>query len=109
MMVLRSVPGPLASPAAAFVVTNLADSGPGTLRNTIMLAGLFNPTSTNTITFDAALSGKTNILTSGQIKITNSLTIDSSALSASFKVSGNHSSRIFELSNATVTLNSLFL
>ena len=81
---------PLASSAATFVVNNLNDSGPGTLRQAIA-----NTAPGDTITFDVALSGKTNILTSGQVTISHIVTIDASGLPAGFKVSGNHSSRIF--------------
>jgi len=37
------------------------------------------------------VSGKTNILTSGQVTISNILTVDASTLPGGFKVSGNHS------------------
>jgi hypothetical protein len=46
----------LASSAANLVVTNLADSGPGTLRNAILFAN--TNAGPYTITFDPALSGK---------------------------------------------------
>ena len=99
---------PLATSAATLTVTNLADSGPGTLRQALLFAN--TNADADTVTFDAALSGKTNILTSGQVTISNILTIDASALPTGFKVSGNHSSRIFEVSaGAPVTLKSLFL
>src|SRR2546425_11985822 len=99
---------PLTSSAATPTVTNLADSSPGTLRAAVTFAN--TNADADTITFRAALSGKTNLLTSGQLTVSNSLTIDASALPAGFKVSGNHSSRTFEVSTgATVTLNSLFL
>src|SRR5205809_2305143 len=99
---------PLTSSAATPTVTNLANSGPGTLRAAVTFAN--TNADADTITFRAALSGKTNILTSGQVTISNILTIDASAPPAGFNVSGNHLSRIFEVSaGATVTLKSLFL
>src|SRR5258705_12048273 len=98
--------GALASTAATVIVTNLADSGPGTLRDAITFAN--TNTGADTITFDAALSGKTNVLTGGQLTISHSLTIDASALPAGFKISGNKNARVFEVAvGAVVTLNSL--
>ncbi|MCF7674520.1 MAG: hypothetical protein K9M97_04195, partial [Akkermansiaceae bacterium] len=64
----------------------------------------------DTITFDPALDGQTITLTSGQILIDKSLTIDASSLPAGIVISGNSSSRVFEITpTATVTLNSLEL
>src|SRR5471032_3237378 len=89
--------------ASAQVVTNLADSGPGTLRSAIA-----NAASGAVITFDPSLSGQTNVLTSGELLITTSLTIDASALPGGFKVSGNQSSPVFYVfANTVVTLDSL--
>jgi hypothetical protein len=91
--------------AAFLIVTNLADSGPGTLRQVIS-----NASPGETITFDPALSGQTNVLTSGELLIPYNLTIDASALAGRFKISGHQSSRVFEVAaNAVVTLNSLVL
>jgi hypothetical protein len=73
---------PLCARAATLVVTNLADSGPGTLRSAVAVAN------TNAggadITFDPALSGQTVLLTSGQLTLSNqfNLTIDASSLPA---------------------------
>jgi len=89
--------------ASAQVVTNSADSGPGTLRSAII-----NAANGAVITFAPNLSGATNILTSGQLLIPTNLTIDASALPGGFKISGNTNSRVFEAaSNTIVTLNSL--
>jgi hypothetical protein len=93
----------LASSSANLVVTNLADSGPGTLRS-----ALTNAASGAVITFDPSLSGATNILTNGELLIPTNLTIDASALPGGFNISGNQSLRVFELAaNTVVTVNSL--
>ena len=83
-------------------VTTLADSGPGSLRDAI--AG----TATDgTITFDASLAGGTITLTSGQLLIDRSVTIDGSD-AAGLTVSGNNSSRVFLINApATVSMNDL--
>jgi hypothetical protein len=93
----------LAIASAQTTVTNLADSGPGTLRQVIS-----NAQPGDTITFDPALAGQTNVLTSGELLITNNLTIDASALPGGFHISGNHYWRVFEVAaNTVVTLDSL--
>jgi hypothetical protein len=79
---------PLASPAANLVVTNLADSGPGTLRQVIA-----NALSGDTITF--ATSG-TITLTGGPLFITKSVNISGPG-PASIAVDGHFASRVFEL------------
>jgi parallel beta-helix repeat protein len=87
------------------IVTNTADSGAGSLRDAAT-----DRTNGATITFAPALSGQTNILNSGQVTISVPLTIDASALPGGFKISGNGSSRIFEVSaGKTLSLNSLTL
>ncbi len=86
-------------------VTSPADSGPGSLRNavTTLPAG-------STITFAAGLSGRTIALTNGQIVLSNNVTIDASALTNSVQISGNASSRIFQVNTgATVLLNALII
>jgi len=96
----------LHSSAATLVVTNLADSGPGSLRDAITFAN--TNVGADAIRFDAALSGETNVLTSGQLTISDDLIIDASALPAGFKISGNHNSLVFEVAAAgVVTLNSM--
>jgi hypothetical protein len=86
-------------------VTSPADSGPGSLRNAVtsLAAG-------STITFAAGLSGQPIVLTNGQIVLSNNVTIDASALASGIEISGNGSSRIFQVNaGATVTLNSLII
>ncbi len=76
----------------SLAVTNANDSGAGSLRQAVadVAAG-------GTIIFAPALSGQTCTLTSGQILLDKSLTIDASTLSAGFIISGNDASRVFEV------------
>jgi hypothetical protein len=95
--------GAAPSYAVTLTVTNIADNGAaGTLR-----ALLSQAVSGDTINFTAGLSGQTITLTNGQLTVTKNLTIDASALAAGIKVSGNNFSRVFLITNVTVTLNSL--
>jgi autotransporter-associated beta strand protein len=85
------------------VVTNLADSGPGTLRDTIMSA---NPG--DTIIFTNTLAGQTVALTSGVIELYADLNIDASALSVPVRIAADGSARVFYVyPSTTVILNSL--
>ncbi|MBW4564099.1 MAG: right-handed parallel beta-helix repeat-containing protein [Mojavia pulchra JT2-VF2] len=80
-------------------VTTTADSGVGSLR-----AAIASAQAGDTIKFASTLTNKTITLTSGQINIAKNLTIDG-AEAANLKISGNNSSRIFEVGrhiNATV-------
>jgi hypothetical protein len=99
---LSLLASPLASSAANLVVTNLADSGPGTLRSAIT-----NATSGAVITFDPSLSGET-ITLSNTLTINTNLTIDASALPGGLQINGKGYIQIFNVaSNMTVFLNSL--
>ncbi len=62
---------------ATFTVTNLNDSGAGSLRQAILDANdpVTNP-GADTITFADSLTGQTVLLTSGELVITDDLTID---------------------------------
>jgi hypothetical protein len=85
----------LAGGAAApyhLVVLNTNNSGPGSLRQTIS-----NAVSGAYITFSNSLAGATILLTSGQLLITNNLTIDASALPGGITINGNHASPIFRI------------
>jgi hypothetical protein len=94
----------LAAPVS-LVVSNINDSGMGSLRDTI--AGV---QAGGIVTFAANLSGQTITLTSGQLTLTNSVTIDASALANGIAINGNASSRIFQVnSGAGVVLNALTL
>ena len=57
-----------------FSVTTLNDSGPGSLRQAILDANALD--GADTINFDPSLSGQTITLTSGELRITDDLTID---------------------------------
>lgn len=74
------------------VVTSPADSGPGSLRQTVIDAD-----NNATITFAPTLAGQTISLTSGEIDIELNLTIDGSNLPAGVNISGSRVSRIFNV------------
>jgi hypothetical protein len=91
-----------ATASAQTIVTNLADSGPGTLRSAIT-----NAASGAVITFDPSLSGAT-ITLSNTLTINTNLTIDASVLPGGLQINGNGSVEIFNVaSSITVFLNSL--
>jgi hypothetical protein len=79
--------------AATLIVTNTADSGPGSLRDTIAAAN-----DGNTIQFDAALNGQTINLTSGELVINRNITIDGPSPDQ-LTVSSSFTSRIFHLAS----------
>ena len=90
---------------SASIVTSAADSGAGSLRQAIAQA-----TPGATIVFAGSLAGQTITLTNGPLVVTNTLTVDASALSSSLTISGNNASRVMAISNnATVILNALTL
>jgi hypothetical protein len=79
---------------ATFTVTNTNDSGIGSLRQAILDAN--NAEGEDSIVFDTALTGQIITLTSGQLDITDSLTID--GLGADdLTISGNDLSRVFQI------------
>ncbi|HXU18676.1 MAG TPA: choice-of-anchor Q domain-containing protein, partial [Terriglobales bacterium] len=90
------------------VVTSLADSGAGTLRNLIGYAN--TNADANTIVFANSLSGQTITLTSGHITLSNSLWIDASSLPGGIQVNANHNSRIlYAASGSTGMVDSVTL
>lgn len=91
------------TPTTLFV-TNLNDSGAGSLRAEVQAAG-----NGDVIDFQPGLTG-TITLTSGQIPISKSITINGLGASQDV-ISGNHASRIFIYSvvNTTLTLTGLTL
>ena len=95
--------------AATFTVTNLNDSGTGSLRQAITDA---NATlGLDTIAFSSTVRG-TITLTSGQIQITDALTINGPGANV-LAISGNNASRIFQLTDVmngkVLTINQLTL
>ncbi|MFZ1396424.1 MAG: carbohydrate binding domain-containing protein [Candidatus Promineifilaceae bacterium] len=89
-------------PPTALTVTSLADSGAGSLRDAIERIA-----PDGTITFDPTLAGGTIALTSGQLTVARSLTIDGSG-APGLTVSGNNASRVFQMAaGAVVNLNNL--
>jgi len=83
--------------ADTFTVVNLADSGKGSLRQAVLDAEA-NP-GADTITFADGLSG-TIVLTSGQMSITDDLTITGPGAEL-ITVDGNEQSRIFSINAGT--------
>src|SRR5262245_1441044 len=92
-----------------YTVTNLNDSGAGSLRQAIIDAGA--SAGTDSIVFATGLSGGTITLTSGELEVRSDVTIDGDIDgdgSADITVSGNDASRVFTI-GATVTLNGLVI
>src|SRR5262249_22599462 len=79
---------------STFTVLNLADSGDGSLRQAVLSANA-NP-GPDAIDFADGLTGTIG-LTTGQLAITDGLTIDGPGADQ-LAVSGNHQSRIFSIS-----------
>ncbi len=87
-----------------FIVTNLNDNGPGSLRQAILDANA-SP-GEDTIGFTPGLSG-TIILTSGQLTISDDLILTGPG-EGSLAASGNNASRVFEINLAVnVTMSDL--
>lgn len=91
------VASPTWLPVANLVVTNAADNGPGSLRESIA-----NSIPDRTITFSPNLSGATITLTSGSLSVTQNIAIDGSAPSRSVTISGNGASGIFNVDGAAI-------
>lgn len=87
--------------AATYTVTNLDDSGPGSLRQAVLDANA-NPTTPHTIEFQSGLTG-TIALTSGLIEITSQVTINGPGADH-LAVSGNQASRIFYIQGAAANV-----
>jgi len=84
-------------PRATILVTNNDDSGPGSLRQAIEAANA--SAGTDVIEFEVV---GTIVLTAGKLTITDDLTISGPGIS-DLTVSGNDSSRVFELADGVVT------
>jgi hypothetical protein len=92
---------------ANITVTSKSDSGDGTLRQAIT-----NAAAGDEITFNLSAGDETILLTSGQLAISKNLTIDGDNTSGSgtdISISGNHTSRIFNITGGAVTLQNLNL
>ena len=89
------------------VITNADDGSDGTLRSVLAQQVDIG----TTITFDPSLSGQTITLTNGEIAVNNNFyVIDGSALANGVQISGNNSTRLFNIgSGGNLTLNSLTL
>ncbi len=90
---------PLLSHAAVFTVENVADSGPGSLRDTIAAANAA-PDAPHDIYFDLP-PASTITLTSGQIDIDQSMTLHGPGRNE-LTVSGNNNSRIFRIESTNL-------
>jgi hypothetical protein len=87
------------------VVRVTDNAGSGSLRQ--VLTDVYPP---GIVTFAPSLSGQTITLTSGQLTLSKSMTIDASSLPGGIQISGNNSSRVMEIAaNNTITLDSLTL
>lgn len=96
--------GGLLARGATNIVTTTADSGTGSLRSFIASSAIVG----DTIIFHPVLSGQTILLTSGQLFLNKSLTIDGSGLLNGIAINGNNSSRIFQVIDGhTVVLTCL--
>ncbi len=92
-----------AAPSATRIVTNTDDSGPGSLRQTILDAAASPPG--DTIVFSLALPN-TITLTSGALWITQSLTI-SGPITSSLTINGNNNDAVFYIISGTVNITGL--
>jgi beta-glucanase (GH16 family) len=91
-------------PPTDLVVTNLDNGGPGSLRDAVALIA-----DGGTITFAPSLAGDTLALTSGQLTIDSSVTVDASA-AAPVTISAGGTSRVLEVSaGAVVAMNDLVI
>ncbi|MEM7797969.1 MAG: family 16 glycosylhydrolase [Chloroflexota bacterium] len=89
-------------PPSELVVTTLADDGEGSLRDAV---GRIGPD--GLITFDPELAGGTISLTSGQLVLPVSMTIDGST-APGLTVSGSNSSRVMQIAaGAAVNINDM--
>ncbi|MDJ0959802.1 MAG: carbohydrate binding domain-containing protein [Acidimicrobiia bacterium] len=91
-------------PPTELTVTNLDDSGPGSLREALSLIA-----EDGTITFDPSLAGGTLTLTTGQLTIDRSVTVDASA-AAPVTISAGGASRVLQVNaGTTVALSDLVI
>ncbi|NEP90564.1 MAG: hypothetical protein F6K18_29185 [Okeania sp. SIO2C2] len=92
---------------ATFNVTNTMDAGNGSLRDAIAMA---NATpDADTITFDSSLTGMTIGLTSGELSITNSLTINGLGANLLTVDAQQNGFRVFNIDNGNNDLIDVFI
>ncbi len=89
-----------AASAASFTVTNLADSGAGSLRQAVADAN--GTAGADTIVFSGASASGTITLISGPLTLTDSVTITGPGANL-LTVSGNNASRVFQIINPGAT------
>jgi predicted outer membrane repeat protein len=87
---------------STLVVMNNGDGSAGSLRSAIIQANTDAAAGTSdTINFNSSLAGTTIVLTQGQLELsgagTGKITIDARSLSTPITISGNNSSRIFQV------------
>ncbi len=101
-VVLALAPGHLL--AADAVVSNISDSGAGSLRQAIA-----DVSAGGTVSFSAGLAGQT-ILLSSELSLDKAVVIDAAALAGGVKVSGGGAVRLFHIgASGAVTLKGLAL
>jgi hypothetical protein len=92
----------LSAQAVTSTVTNTNDSGAGSLRQ-----ALADVVDGDTINFDSALNGQTITLTSGELLVNKSISINGPGAD-NLTVDGNHASRVFHTSRwVTATISGL--
>ncbi|NEO58630.1 MAG: hypothetical protein F6K54_39630, partial [Okeania sp. SIO3B5] len=92
---------------ATFNVTNTMDAGNGSLREAIAMA---NATpDADTITFDSSLNGMTIGLTSGELSITNSLTINGLGANLLTVDAQQNGFRVFNIDNGSDDVIDVFI
>jgi hypothetical protein len=90
---------------SVYHVTNVADSGPGSLRDAVAAANAH--AGSDILVFDASLSGQVITLAGNEIQITDDLKINGPG-AGSLTVSGGGQSRVFEVdAPATVSISGL--
>ncbi len=90
------------APAPSTIVTTTADSGVGSLRQAVLDANA-NP-GPDEITFDPSIDTQTITLTSGQLVVTEALTVTGNGATNTI-IDGNASSRIFNIGGADVIIS----